>query len=184
VQRRGCGKKGEPALRSHQRRRELQELYVVSDDIGRPLIMLLTEGQMSAFKCARIVFDKLPLVTTLIADQGYNSDHFRNSFVATSKVRELEQRVRELERLLGRRTMEIEFFNEALANAQKKPVCTCGRRHGTLPDEGCSLDAPDQLGYRQNPQTRLGSNPAPSGCLCQTSKMSSSADKNHPMIHT
>ena len=43
--------------------------------------------------------------------------------VAASKVRELEQRVRELERLLGRKTMEVEILKEALANArEKKPV--------------------------------------------------------------
>jgi len=43
--------------------------------------------------------------------------------IAASKARELEQRVRELERLLGRKTMEVEILKEALANArEKKPV--------------------------------------------------------------
>jgi transposase len=43
--------------------------------------------------------------------------------VAASKARELEQRIRELERLLGRKTMEVEILKEALANArEKKPV--------------------------------------------------------------
>jgi transposase len=43
--------------------------------------------------------------------------------IAASKARELEQRVRELERLLGRKTMEVEILREALANArEKKPV--------------------------------------------------------------
>jgi transposase len=43
--------------------------------------------------------------------------------VAASKARELEHRVRELERLLGRKTMEVEILKEALANARgKKPV--------------------------------------------------------------
>jgi transposase len=43
--------------------------------------------------------------------------------VAASKARELEHRVRELERLLGRKTMEVEILKEALANArEKKPV--------------------------------------------------------------
>ena len=34
--------------------------------------------------------------------------------VGTSRVRELERRVRELERLLGRKTMEVEILKEAL----------------------------------------------------------------------
>jgi transposase len=43
--------------------------------------------------------------------------------VAASRARDLEQRVRELERLLGRKTMEVEVLKEALAAArEKKPV--------------------------------------------------------------
>ena len=43
--------------------------------------------------------------------------------VAASKARDLEVRVRELERLLGRKTMEVEVLKEALAAArEKKPV--------------------------------------------------------------
>ena len=43
--------------------------------------------------------------------------------VGTSQVRKLEERVRELERLLGRKTMENEILREALAKAQaKKPT--------------------------------------------------------------
>lgn len=43
--------------------------------------------------------------------------------VAASEVRRLEERVRELERLLGRKTMEVEILKEALDLAQvKKPT--------------------------------------------------------------
>ena len=42
--------------------------------------------------------------------------------VGTSRFRELERRVRELERLLGRKTMEAEILKEALDVARvKKP---------------------------------------------------------------
>ena len=40
--------------------------------------------------------------------------------VGTSRVRDLERRVRELERLLGRKTMEVEFLKEALDVARVK----------------------------------------------------------------
>ena len=40
--------------------------------------------------------------------------------VATSRVRELERRVRDLERLLGRKTMEAEILREALEQARPK----------------------------------------------------------------
>ena len=43
--------------------------------------------------------------------------------VGTSKVRELEKRVRDLERMLGRKTMEAEILKEALDLARaKKPT--------------------------------------------------------------
>ena len=42
--------------------------------------------------------------------------------VGSSEVRRLEERVRELERLLGRKTMEVEILKEALARSEaKKP---------------------------------------------------------------
>lgn len=43
--------------------------------------------------------------------------------VGASKVRELEKRVRELERLLGRKTMEVEILKEALELARPKKRC-------------------------------------------------------------
>ena len=43
--------------------------------------------------------------------------------VGASEVRKLEDRVRDVERLLGRKTMENEILREALAKAQaKKPT--------------------------------------------------------------
>ena len=43
--------------------------------------------------------------------------------IGTSEVRKLEERVRELERLLGRKTMENEILREALTKAQaNKPI--------------------------------------------------------------
>ena len=43
--------------------------------------------------------------------------------VGSSEVRKLEERVRELERLLGRKTMEVEILREALSKANsKKPI--------------------------------------------------------------
>lgn len=37
--------------------------------------------------------------------------------VGSSEVRRLEERVRDLERLLGRKTMEVEILKEALAKS-------------------------------------------------------------------
>ena len=47
--------------------------------------------------------------------------------VGASEVRRLEERVRELERLLGKKTMEVEILRDALDKANSKKtvkVCT------------------------------------------------------------
>jgi transposase len=54
--------------------------------------------------------------------------------VGSSAVRKLEERVRELERLLGRKTLEAEILREALVKAQaKKPIW----RPLSWPKDGC-----------------------------------------------
>ena len=53
--------------------------------------------------------------------------------VANSQARKLEERVRELERMLGRKTMEVEILREALeASRSKKPIL----RPLSLPGDG------------------------------------------------
>jgi putative transposase len=44
---------------------------------GRPLILLLTEGQVSDYRGAATVLPALPQADTLIAGRGYDSDGFR-----------------------------------------------------------------------------------------------------------
>lgn len=57
--------------------------------------------------------------------------------VAVSRVRELKGRIRDLERLLGRETMEVEVLREALTAAQgKNPPGSCRRRYRAVPGEG------------------------------------------------
>jgi transposase len=51
---------------------------------------------------------------------GHQAVHADEAVVGTSRVRALERRVRDLERLLGRKTMEVEFLKEALDLARTK----------------------------------------------------------------
>jgi transposase len=53
------------------------KLHAVCDGQGRPLLLLLSEGQMSDHKGARLVLDALPPARELIADRGYDSNWFR-----------------------------------------------------------------------------------------------------------
>ena len=55
------------------------KLHAVCDGIGRPIILLLTEGQMSDHKAASLIYSVLPAAEALIADKGYDSDAFREA---------------------------------------------------------------------------------------------------------
>jgi transposase len=53
----------------------------VCDGEGKPLVLLLTEGQMSDHKGARLILDALPPAQSLIADRGYDSNWFRQALI-------------------------------------------------------------------------------------------------------
>ena len=58
-----------------------------------------------------------------MTEGGHEAVRADQEVVPVSRVRELEAKVRELERLLGRKTMETEILREALEQArQKKPA--------------------------------------------------------------
>jgi transposase len=56
----------------------------------------------------------------LMAEGGTVAVGSDETVVSASEVRRLEERVRELERLLGRKTMEVEILRTALEKAESK----------------------------------------------------------------
>ena len=51
-------------------------LHAICDHDGRPLIMLLSEGQKSGYKGARHMVCALPGARYMLGDRGYNADWF------------------------------------------------------------------------------------------------------------
>ncbi len=58
------------------------KLHAVCDGQGRPLVMLLSEGQMSDYKGAALMLGALPTARELIGDKGYDADWFREALTA------------------------------------------------------------------------------------------------------
>src|SRR5689334_24698592 len=54
----------------------------------------------------------------LMTEGGRVAVSVEEEVVAASRVRELESRIRELERLLGRKTLEVEILKEALRSEE------------------------------------------------------------------
>jgi transposase len=55
------------------------KLHAVCDGRGLPLIMLLSEGQMSDYKGAALMIDAFPKAKALLGDKGYDADWFRQA---------------------------------------------------------------------------------------------------------
>ena len=58
------------------------KLHAVCDGKGRPLVMTLTEGQMSDYRGAAIMLPALPKARELLADRGYDAGWFRSALAA------------------------------------------------------------------------------------------------------
>ena len=58
------------------------KLHAVCDGDGRPLVMLLSEGQKSDYKSAALMIDDLPPAQAMLADRGYDADWFRAALAA------------------------------------------------------------------------------------------------------
>ena len=58
----------------------------------------------------------------LMTEGGHEAVRADDDVVPAADVRRLEERVRELERLLGRKTMEVEILKEALDLARSKKL--------------------------------------------------------------
>ena len=48
----------------------------------RPLILVLSEGQMSGYKGAALMIDAFPKAKALLGDRGYDANWFRQALIA------------------------------------------------------------------------------------------------------
>lgn len=55
------------------------KLHAVCDEDGKPVVLALTEGQVSDFTGADLILDDLPKAEVLIGDKGYDSDKLREA---------------------------------------------------------------------------------------------------------
>ena len=51
------------------------------DADGKPVVLLLSEGQMSDYKGAALLLPSLPKAKELLADRGYDADWFRKALI-------------------------------------------------------------------------------------------------------
>ena len=57
------------------------KLHAVCNESGKPLIFLLTEGQVSDYKGAALLLDALPCAKSFLGDRGYDADWLRAALI-------------------------------------------------------------------------------------------------------
>ncbi|WP_155634011.1 IS5 family transposase [Burkholderia cepacia] len=78
----GAPKKSGPQALGRSRGGLTTKLHLAVDEAGRPLRMIVTEGQVSDISCAPELVEHLR-TDAVIADKGYDSDAFVNTIRAT-----------------------------------------------------------------------------------------------------
>jgi putative transposase len=58
------------------------KLHAVCDGDGKPVMMVLSEGQLSDHIGAKLLYPQMPAAKHLIGDKGYDSDEFRAALKA------------------------------------------------------------------------------------------------------
>jgi len=62
------------------------KLHARCDDKGRPLVLCLSEGQLSDHVGAKLINPVMPNAKVLVGDKGYDSDEFRDA-LNTRKIK-------------------------------------------------------------------------------------------------
>jgi transposase len=123
------------------------KLHVVCNEAGKPLVMMLTEGQMSDHKGARLMFHTLPNARTLIADKGYDSDDFR-----AKRSKRVEQNPAFRHGAIAKRRSTT--IRRSTASATKSRTSSRNSRTGG--------DAPPATTVARTPSSRPSASPQPS----------------------
>ena len=77
------GKKGAVPRRIGRTKGGLNsKLHALCDDKGRPIVLCLSEGQLSDHVGAKLIYPAMPNAKVLIGDKGYDSDEFRAALKA------------------------------------------------------------------------------------------------------
>ena len=99
----------------HRRRWSVSEKIRMVEDTERPGMSVSFVARQNG-----IAPNLLFRWRKLVKEGGLSALKADESVVGTSEVKQLKNRIRELERILGRKTMEVEILQEALEVAHEK----------------------------------------------------------------
>jgi transposase len=92
------------------------------DGRGRPLVMLLSEGQMSDYKGAALMLPVMPKANVLLADKGYDADWLRAALAERGLAACIPSK--------SNRKAPIPMSPSSIANATRSKTCSDGSKIG------------------------------------------------------
>lgn len=104
--------------------RAIRKRRVFSDDFRRELVRLFEQGKYSVGQLSKLYGVRAQLIYLWIYKysefnkKGYRVIEMKQS--STSKVKELEQRIRELEKIVGQKQIKIDFLEEMIDVAKEE----------------------------------------------------------------
>jgi transposase len=122
----------------------------VCDGQGRPIILLLTEGQMSDHKGACLLLSSLPRAKELLGDKGYDSNWFRQALIERGITPCIPPR--------SNRKVQIDYDKALYRQRHKSKTSSAASRTGGASPRG-TTDAP-------TPSCQPSPSPQPSATGC------------------
>lgn len=105
-------------------KRLIQKRRVYSDEFRRELVRLFESGKYSVLQLDKLYGASFALIYkwiykySSINEKGYRIVEMKQS--STSRIKELEQKIKDLERLVGQKQIKIDFLEEMIDVAKEE----------------------------------------------------------------
>lgn len=112
-----------------------------SEEFRRELVGLFEQGKYSVLQLSRLYGVRSSLIYRWIYkysqfnERGYRIVEMKQS--STSKLKALEQRIRELEKIVGQKQIKIDFLEEMMAVAKEELHIDIKKKYSTPQSTSC-----------------------------------------------
>lgn len=122
--------------------RVIQKKRVFSKDYQRELVSLFERGKFSVLQLSRLYGVQFSVIYRWIYkysqfnEPGYRVVEMKES--STTKLKAMEQRIKELEKIVGQKQIKIDFLEEMISVAKEELKIDIKKKSSTPPSGGSS----------------------------------------------
>ena len=117
--------------------KEIRKKRVYAIEFKKQLVKLFERGKFSTLQLSKLYGVSVPLIYNWIYkysqfnERGYRVIEMKQS--STSKISELEQKIKDLERLVGQKQIKIDFLEEMITVAKEEHNIDIKKKSSTPP---------------------------------------------------